>query len=658
VVSTGAAVAGVRIAWLQLRGERAKKRLDERAGRLAEALDESPLFTPQARYLGFDVGLIDRRAENAALLKLVRAKSVIGIEGIAGCGKTSLAAHLCRHAGRGWDIRWVFCDERPDSLTLSALAKALASAAGPSAAAGAPGALARERDPVQAADAVIGLLARRRTLLVLDNFHVVSDAGLRQMLERLEHSEIASAVVVTSRRRLDFLHAVPLTERLEVHGLSLDDSRILLRDRGVSLQDETARRVWQRAGEGNPLALILFAGRARGADAEEAALNLPGDAGDLTAWIALAYDDLPAEASQVAKIIAFAYAPVSRPVVQAVAAPLTADGPLAELSSRFLVKQVAGRLEMHNAVSDYIAARTSAAEQDDLAARFTDYYQAKARTVLLEGLGHDDPSYGLLYLESFPDYFSATDRHIRFIDDLLERLRDNGCRLARGDKILVLGSGDGTHDPGLAKHGLDITDLDIQPEIAEHGQRKAASLPAQIKYIVADMTKPLPAEIAPGSMDAVFCIGSSFGYEATDAENAAVFRSAAQALRESGSFAFEYVNGPHWASKRVQRQVDVTQLPDGSTRTEATIDNPEARTSLSVITLRRPDGTGGWFRHFMHYYRLDEVTAMLEDAGLRPVAVYGAKGGRVTGEPFDEQHSEAMVILARRAATGLPASPP
>jgi hypothetical protein len=37
---------------------------------------------------------------------------------------------------------------------------------------------------------------------------------------------------------------------------------------------------------------------------------------------------------------------------------------------------------------------------------------------------------------------------------------------------------------------------------------------------------------------------------------------------------------------------------------------------------------------------------MMKDAGLRPVAVYGKKGGRVTGEPFDEERSEAMVIIA------------
>jgi SAM-dependent methyltransferase len=643
-------VAGIPIAYKQLQVAQSDSRRKGRADQLTELLDEPALFAPQARYLGFDVDLVDRREESASLLRLVRTKSVIGLEGIPGAGKTSLAAHVCRHIGRGWDIRWVFCDERSATLTLSTLAKALV-AGDDSPAATAVLAVTRGSDPAETGDALIAWLAGRRTLLVLDNFHAVSDAGIHQLLGRLEHSEIASSVIVTSRRRLQFLHAVPLTERLEVHGLSLDDSRVLLRHRNVTLRYETAKTVWERAGDGNPLALILFAGRTRDTDPEELALNLPNDTRDLSGWIALAFDDLRTESKWVAKIIAFAYSPVSRDVVRAIAAPITADGPLADLSSRFLIREIAGRFEMHNAISDYIAAQTTSAEQTDLASRFTDYYQGQARTVFLDGLGNDEPSYGLLYLESFPDYFAATDRHIRFVDDLLERLDDNGYHLARGNKILVLGSGDGTHDPGFAKHGLDVTNLEIQPEIAGLGQEKAASLPAGIRYVVADMTKPLPAEISPGSMDAVFNIGSSFGYENTDRENAAVFRCAAQSLREGAPFVFEYVNGPHWENKRVQRQVDVTQLPNGSTRTEVSIANPEARIALTMISLRRADGTTGWFRHFMHYYRLGEVVDMMADAGLQPVAVYGTKSGLITGVAFDEQQSEAMVIIAVREAS-------
>jgi SAM-dependent methyltransferase len=412
------------------------------------------------------------------------------------------------------------------------------------------------------------------------------------------------------------------------------------------LPEATARIVWQRAGSGNPLALTLFAGRARGMNPEELALNLPSSADDLDEWIAPVFDDLSPQSQTVAKIIAFAYEPMPLDVLKAIAAPLDPDYALADLTARFLLTANAGRFEMHSAVGDHISAKTTDTEQADLAARFTAYYRGQARTVFLDGLGQDEPSYGTLYVESFPDYFAAADRHLRFVDDLLDRLADNGYALARGERILVLGSGDGIHDPGFAKHGLDVTDLEIQPEIAELGLAKASSLPVDIRYVVADMTKPLPAEIPDRSMAAVFNIGSSFGYENEDETNAAVFRHAVRVLRDGAPFVFEYVNGPHWEDKRVQRQVDVTTLPNGSTRTEVSITNPDAKTSLTLIGLQRADGTAGWFRHFMHYYRLDEITTMMAAAGLQPIAVYGAKGGRVTGDPFDEQDSEAMVIIA------------
>jgi hypothetical protein len=40
------------------------------------------------------------------------------------------------------------------------------------------------------------------------------------------------------------------------------------------------------------------------------------------------------------------------------------------------------------------------------------------------------------------------------------------------------------------------------------------------------------------------------------------------------------------------------------------------------------------------------VLAMMRRPGLEPVVTCGANGGRVTGEPFDEQASEATVIIA------------
>ncbi|MGH3900442.1 MAG: AAA family ATPase [Pseudonocardiaceae bacterium] len=633
---------------------------------LAKRFGDLSLFDPNARYLGFDVGLVDRQSESTTLLRLVESgQPVIAIEGKAGVGKTALAAHLCRHAGRRREIRWVFCDEKRASFNLVALSKALASSADSRSAIRLRAAITRRIDVSEIVDATIDSLATQSLLLILDNFHAVTDTdpGIYWLLERLARSHTASSLVLTSDVRLRELHAIPLIAQLELpqlelHGLSAEDARVLLSRRDVSLPVETARAVWQCAGGGNPLALTLFAGRVRDTNPEklaELALNLPSSADDLGAWITPVFGELALDSQTVVKIIAFAYEPMSRDALHAIVASLDLDKPLTDLTSRFLITANAGRFEMHSAVRDYIITKTTDSEQSDLAKRFTDYYQGQARAVFIDEFGQEEPSYGTLFLESFPDYYTAVDRHICLIDDLLERLADNGYHMVGGEKILVLGSGDGTHDPGFAKHGLDVTNVEIQPEIADFGRSKTAALPAEIKYVVADMTKPLPAEIAGRSMDAVFNIGTSFGYESTDDVNSGAFRNAEESLSDGAPFVFQYVNRRHWEGKRVQRQIEVTPMSNGSIRTLVRITNPGARTLLTLIGLQRADGTGGWFRHFMRFYCLDEILAMMTAASLRPVAIYGGKANRVTGEPFDEKESEAMVIIAVPACgTGRP----
>ena len=98
----------------------------------------------------------------------------------------------------------------------------------------------------------------------------------------------------------------------------------------------------------------------------------------------------------VAKIIAFGYGPVLRDVLHAVAAPLVPDRALADLTGHFLVAEHAGTVDMHGVIRDYISARTTDAEQVALAHRLTRYHRERARTVFLEGLGQDEPSYGMM----------------------------------------------------------------------------------------------------------------------------------------------------------------------------------------------------------------------------------------------------------------------
>jgi hypothetical protein len=576
---------------------------------------------------------------------------VIVIEGITGVGKTALVAHLCRQVGGRRKIRWVSCDEKRISFNLIALAKALASDTDPHSAIQLRTAIVRRVGLSAIIDAIVDFLATQRTLLIFDNFHAVidNDPHIHCLLERLALSRTGSSLILTSRVQLHQLFDAAPLAKLELSGLSVEDTRVLLSRRDVSVPVDTARAIWQCAGGGNPLALTLFAGRAREMNPEKLAeltLDLASPADDLSTWIAPIFDTLAPDSQTIMKIIAFAYEPMSRDALHAIATPLDVGEYLTDLISQFLITAKTGHFEMHGAVRDYVIKKTTDSEQADLAGRFTDYYQSHARAVFLDNLGPEESAHGTLYMESFPDYFAAVDRHANLIDDLLERLADNGYHLAGGEKVLVLGSGEGTHDPGFAKHGLNITNVEIQPEIADIGRSKAAALPVKIDYVVADMTKPLPAKIAEHSMDAVFNLGTTFGFDSADDVNAGAFRNAEKYLSDGAPFVFHYGNRPYWENKLVQRQIDITPLPNGSIRTLVRIANPVAKTVLTMTNLQRSDGTGGWFQHFMRFYRLDEILAMMTAANLQPVAIYGSKGDRVTAEPYHEKESQFMVVIA------------
>lgn len=650
VVAIGLPLAALLVGVGQLVYQRAQFRQGRnvRTGAAASSWDSAfagfELFAPAARIA--DVGGFLNRAEELRTLKgaIEDGTTVVVIEGVPGAGKTALAAALCRQLPRRHPMRWVFCGEQ-ERLTLGQLLEALAYD---------PELRVDKRlraftdrgDVGHALNAAIRYLARHRIVLVLDDFHVVTDPGLRSLVASVQRSKLRSTIVLTTRRRLPEIERLPLTASHQLSGLSLEVARQFLRDSWVSASDELLDLIWAKAGNGVPQAMRCLVGHTRNRDIPSTLRALPDYTPDLSAWITELLELLEPAELDLAKAIAVVHGPASLDLLRAVTPdPAALDTALDGLLTTLVVSTVDDGFRLHDLYRDHIRAHASGAERDRYGTAIAQYYQRKARGLLL-GLG-EQPSYGTMYLEAFPDYAGDTTAHLTLITDLVDRLSDNSLSLPSAARVLVLGSGNGIHDPGLTKYAAEVINVDIQPEIARLGRDQAQSLPIRIRYLVADMTLPLP--LAPDSVDAVFNIGSSFGYEERTEDNAAIFRHAARVLRPGGVFVFEYANGQYWRERRSRREVDSTTLPNGSIRTSYAIFDEVAGTSLTSICLVRKDNSTGWFHHFMHYYRLSDITAMMRAAGLEPVATYGAKDGRVTGDPFDERHSAAMVILATPA---------
>ncbi len=148
---------------------------------------------------------VGRVAERAALRDALEAHRLITAVGPGGAGKTRLALSVAGEvAGRFADGAW-FVDLVPVTDP-SMIARAVAVTLG-----------LREQQGRSAEDTVLGWLASRETLLVLDNCEHLQN-GVAALLERLLSGSPKLSVLVTSRARL----LVPFEWVFPVRGLSLE----------------------------------------------------------------------------------------------------------------------------------------------------------------------------------------------------------------------------------------------------------------------------------------------------------------------------------------------------------------------------------------------------------------------------------------------------
>lgn len=602
------------------------------------------VFAPDARILGLSSSFVDRDAERKRVLRALRArqhKSILVVRGMPGVGKSSFAAAVCSIVSKAWRrryaIAWVFCSER--NLTLETLLRSIVWEPELPQSVELRRLALMEVEDAEIIDEFIRYLTKVRVLLVLDDYHLVTDKGVQSLVMAIASSRTRSTALLTSRMRTAFSEQTIHTLQVDLGGLGLPAAREFLKNRGADLNDAALRKVWTLSGDGVPQAMCVFLGLTRTESLYTLLDNLPLYTRDAEHWIKRLLEPLSRTDRRIVDLLAFVREPARRDLLEDVfsSGPLAAG--LARLQDRFVVSVAANAVALHPLIRDYVAGKLSGTRRHELAQAVTEHYQRRARSLIT---GQDEePSYGLLYLESFPEYVSAATMHRTHIDQLLALARRLDVPVDEGAEILVLGAGHGTHDAAFVEHGFRVTNVEILPEVAEHGRRAAREYSAAVRYVVADMTKPL--ELPAATYDAVFNIGSSFGYESEDDSNEMIFRNAYSLLKPGGPLLFSYANGMYWSTE-VSRDVRVRELPNGSIRTTYKIYNPYARVSLDIITLTRTDGTGGHFYHFIHYYSADEVKAMLNREGFEVLGHFGDH----EGGPFDPETSPGMVLLARK----------
>jgi SAM-dependent methyltransferase len=212
--------------------------------------------------------------------------------------------------------------------------------------------------------------------------------------------------------------------------------------------------------------------------------------------------------------------------------------------------------------------------------------------------------------------------------------------LRSGQAVLDLCCGPGRHTLLLAKHGISATGQDLSERYIENARECAAAQGLSAQFVRGDMREiPFAAHF-----DAVINLFTSFGYLETDADNTAVLRAVARALKPGGRLLLDTMNLGWVLANQVPEERH--ERPDGTVLMERRrFDDAEGRNHV-WFELTPP---GGAMRelvgHHVRLYSHDELVSMAADAGLEPTETYGGFDGSSY-----EVGSRRLILVARKPA--------
>jgi ubiquinone/menaquinone biosynthesis C-methylase UbiE len=208
--------------------------------------------------------------------------------------------------------------------------------------------------------------------------------------------------------------------------------------------------------------------------------------------------------------------------------------------------------------------------------------------------------------------------------------------LPRGARVLDLCCGAGRYARALASAGYAVVGVDLSADLLRVARSRSRG--RNIRCVRADM-RALP--LADESLDGAVSMFTSFGYFATDAENARVLHEIARVLKPGAPFVMDYMNLRVTLATLVpasQRMVNGVRLDERR--------RFDARRKRLVKTIRIACCKGDEvLRESVRAYTPHELTALFKRAGLTVKGRYGD----LSGAAFDPAKSPRCVLVARKA---------
>jgi SAM-dependent methyltransferase len=238
------------------------------------------------------------------------------------------------------------------------------------------------------------------------------------------------------------------------------------------------------------------------------------------------------------------------------------------------------------------------------------------------------------YLDVYEHQFTAerAAKEVAFAEQALE--------LKPGSRVLDLCCGQGRHSVLMAKHGFQVTGIDLNPAYLELTLAAARATGVKVETIAADM-REIPFQ---NHFDAIVNMYSSFGYLESEAEDLRVLESASRALKPGGRLLLDMLNREWAVANYIQN--DWHTGADGTIyveRRELDLANSSMHVSFTIIGAdgARRDSVG----HHIRLYTLTEITRLLQRVGLSVTGVFGS----FDNDPY-AIGTRRMIVRAQSAA--------
>jgi SAM-dependent methyltransferase len=200
--------------------------------------------------------------------------------------------------------------------------------------------------------------------------------------------------------------------------------------------------------------------------------------------------------------------------------------------------------------------------------------------------------------------------------------------LAAGSRVLDLMCGYGRHALALGRKGIAVTAVDNLPAYTDEIRRVAEAEQLPVEAV----TQPVQEFVPEGTYDLAICMGNSLNFfNRTDtvsilARVAAVLKPGGQLLINTWSL-LEIVLKSH-------RDKSWSQVGDLLFLTDMQLRFQPARIDTTSIIIA-PDGSREIREGVDYIYSLNEMEAMLQEAGLELLVVYSIPGRKkfAPGEP-------------------------